>query len=274
VPAGGDLVVVANGALARVPFAALVPGAAGEPLGTRYALRYAPSLTALAMVETRRAGPDGPGAPFGPALVVGDPDMPALPLARGAALEPLPGAAREARWVAARLGATALTGAAASETAVLARLPNAALVHLATHGYAFGSDARARDSFVALAPDSVSDGLLTVGTLLDDAGPRLRADLVVLSGCQTGLGAVRHAEGTVGLARAFLARGARSVLVSQWNVSDEATALLMQRFYTHWLGAPAAGKAEALRRAQDDVRRVRRYAHPRYWGGFQLVGAR
>jgi CHAT domain-containing protein len=112
-----------------------------------------------------------------------------------------------------------------------------------------------------------------VGEVLD-AAPILTADLVVLSACQTGLGNLKQAEGTVGLQRAFLAKGARSVLVSLWSVSDEATELLMRRFYTHWLRDPdVPNKAEALRRAQRDVRAVPRFREPRYWAAFQLVGA-
>jgi CHAT domain-containing protein len=121
----------------------------------------------------------------------------------------------------------------------------------------------------------VGDGLLTVGEVLDDPDLALDADLVVLSACQTGLGDLTQAEGTVGLARAFLARGARSVLVTLWSVTDEATELLMRRFYGHWLGdVDRPSKAEALRRAQGDVRRAPGFAHPRYWAAFQLVGAR
>jgi CHAT domain-containing protein len=88
---------------------------------------------------------------------------------------------------------------------------------------------------------------------------------------------LQQAEGTVGFQRALLAKGARSVLVSLWSVDDRATALLMQRFYAHWLGAdgrPARSKAEALRRAQSDVRLTPGFAAPRYWAAFQLVGAR
>jgi CHAT domain-containing protein len=124
-----------------------------------------------------------------------------------------------------------------------------------------------------LAPGSDEDGLLTVGEVLDDL-PTLEADLVVLSACQTGLGNLSEAEGTVGLQRAFLAKGARSVLVSLWNVSDEATGLLMRQFYTHWLNdSDVPSKAEALRRAQEDVRRTAGFEHPRFWAAFQLVGA-
>ena len=78
----------------------------------------------------------------------------------------------------------------------------------------------------------------------------------------------------MGLQRAFLVKGARSVLVSLWKVSDEATALLMGRFYAHWLrDRDAPTKSEALRRAQHDVRMTRGFASPRFWAAFQLVGA-
>jgi CHAT domain-containing protein len=62
--------------------------------------------------------------------------------------------------------------------------------------------------------------------------------------------------------------------VSLWSVSDEATELLMKRFYTHWLrDADRPSKAEALRRAQADVRRTPGYSSPRFWAPFQLIGA-
>jgi CHAT domain-containing protein len=170
-----------------------------------------------------------------------------------------------------------VSDAAATERTVRDRFSSARVIHLATHGFAFSSDARVLDSFVALAPDTASDvttdGLLTMGEVLD-APTRLVANLVVLSACQTGLGNLKQAEGTVGLQRAFLAKGARSVLVSLWSVSDEATELLMRGFYTHWLrDGDHPNKAEALRRAQSDVSQAPRFREPRYWAGFQLVGA-
>lgn len=103
------------------------------------------------------------------------------------------------------------------------QLPQAQLVHLATHGYAYATEAWARKSFVALAPDSVHDGLLTVGEILEDPTLQLQAELVVLSACQTGLGDLKEAEDTIRFQRAFLAKGARSVLVSSWSVSDDVT---------------------------------------------------
>ena len=107
--------------------------------------------------------------------------------------------------------------------------------------------------------------------ILDDPKLELSAELVVLSACQTGLGDLKDAEGIVGLPRAFLARGARSVLASLWSVDDRATRELVESFYTHWLkDDDEPSKAEALRRAQEDMQGK----SPRDWAAFQLVGAR
>jgi CHAT domain-containing protein len=176
--------------------------------------------------------------------------------------------------VARRLGVRALTGPAAGEAEVRRRLAGASLVHLATHGYAYGSAEQAPSSFVALGAGEGHDGLLTVAELMTEVPP-MAADLVVLSACQTGLGNLRRAEGTVGLQRALLARGARTVLVSLWSVSDRSASELMRAFYSHWLDdADRPGKAEALRRAQADVRRLPGLEAPHHWAAFQVVGAR
>ncbi len=274
-----EVVVVPQGTLALVPFAALPVGGGGEPFGAKVAIRYAPSLATLGRVEAR------PGlstratrsTSLRSALVVGNPTMPEVTVSSGGRdrLASLPGAEVEGRAVAAQLGTQALTGAAATEAEVVRRLPRATVVHLATHGFAYSTEAKARSSFVALSPDNLHDGLLTVAKILDTPELKLTAELVVLSACQTGLGNLREAEGTVGLQRAFLARGARSLLVSLWSVSDAATTALMDAFYRHWLhDRDGPSKAEALRRAQDEVRHTAGWEHPRYWAAFQLVGAR
>ena len=163
---------------------------------------------------------------------------------------------------------------AAAETSVRRHLEEAPLIHLATHGYAYQAEGRSRDSWVALASDAHNNGLFTVGEILD--GPPLSADLVVLAACVTGLGESKEAEGTVGFQRAFLAKGAKSVLVSLWTVDEAATVRLLQVFYREWLAPDPPSKAEALRRAQDAVRTDPshpRWRHPAFWAGFQLVGA-
>lgn len=271
-----EIVIVPQGALALLPFAALSLPGSDEQLGDRIAIRYAPSLGTLGQAEARQS----PGArieSLRQAVIVGNPLMPkvTIPGKGSERLIPLPGAETEAGTIAKELGSTALSGAKATESEVVRRLSGAPLVHLATHGFAYSGEAKARSSFVALAPDSTDDGLLTVGEILDNPKLRLTADLVVLSACQTGLGNLKESEGTVGLQRAFLAKGARSVLVSLWNVSDDATSALMSAFYRHWLrDGDRPSKAEALRRSQEEIRHRPGWEHPRFWAAFQLVGAR
>jgi len=263
------LLVVPSGSLAMVPFASLSTVEDGAPLGITTAVRYAPSLTVARLASERR-----PAVRDGRALVAGNPAMPEVETLRGArgALGTLPAAEEESERVAGYLGVVPLIGAAATETAVRRRIGSASVVHLATHGFAYSG--QPLQSFVALATDTTNDGKFTVGEIVEDESIRFVADLVVLSACQTGLGSLKLAEGTIGLQRAILARGARTVLVSLWSVSDRATLALMDDFYRHWRGGTGRStKAEALRRAQATVRAMPGFSHPRYWAGFQLVGA-
>lgn len=280
-PDSGQLLIVPHASLNLVPFAALPVGPGGEPLGARVALRYAPSLSiaiqAASLASSEAATYADRRNAFSPALVVGNPRMPLLPLC-GVRLRPreLPAAEASSRWLAAELGTDALVADWATERSVRAGAGGARLIHLETHGFAYENEARARESFVALAADSGpaprsdGDGVLTVAEILDELPP-LRAELVVLGACQTGLGNLKDAEGTVGLQRAFLARGARSTLVSLWDIDDRASAVLIREFYVQWLTA-AVGKSEALRRAQEAVRHTPGFEHPRFWAAFVLAG--
>jgi hypothetical protein len=92
---------------------------------------------------------------------------------------------------------------------------------------------------------------------------------VVLSACQTNVGAVSAGDEVVGLTRAFLFAGTPTVISSLWNVDDKATTVLMERFYTHLRAG--MGKAQALQQAQRDVRA--QYPHPYYWASFVLTGS-
>lgn len=289
-PAGGEMLIVAGGAIAAIPFAALPLGPSGDPLSTRFSVRYAPSLASqnsLGRTEPIDVLPRAPATTdsvrasrrrwLDRAVVIGNPTMPLVERTDGEKrpLSQLPGAEAEARSVASMLGVEPLTGQEATLDSLRGRAAGATVVHLATHGFAYGTEDRVGDSFVALAPSNGEDGLLTVSEILGDSSIRFpAAELVVLSACQTGLGQLTLSEGTLGLQRAFLAAGARSMLVSLWSVSDEATAVLLRAFYRHWLEDPdVPSKAESLRRAQEDVRRSPGFGHPRFWAAFQLVGA-
>jgi CHAT domain-containing protein len=278
VPAGADLVIVPHSTLASLPFSVLqVPE--GE-LGSAYAVRYAPSLKVLTTLQAARLKRAVP-LRRAPNLVVSNPRMPVVDLGTilegipegSAQLSSLPASEAEGSWVASRLGTVNVSGAAATETRVRRELRGAYIVHFATHGVAAEYLGHGRRSFLAMASDSLNDGLLSAGELLDMPLGAVGASLVVLSACQTALGPVQLVEGNIGLQRAFLARGAESVLASLWSVDDEATSHLMRQFYSHLLDDPdRPGRAEALRRAQADVRRVSGYEDPMYWAGFQLIG--
>jgi CHAT domain-containing protein len=93
---------------------------------------------------------------------------------------------------------------------------------------------------------------------------------VVLSACDTGLGRLVDGEGVVGLTRAFLHAGSRSVLVSLWPIADDPTAVLMERFYRELLrGSP---RDVALQRAAASLVGDPAFAPPRFWAAFQLHG--
>ena len=120
------------------------------------------------------------------------------------------------------------------------------------------------------------DGLVTAGEVIDQW--KLDADLVVLSACDTGLGRNVFGEGAVSFAYPFLFAGARGLIVSQWKVDDQATALLMKRFYETWTRdgettPPAIALKDAKAWLRDyEVNGERPYSHPAYWAAFVLIG--
>jgi CHAT domain-containing protein len=200
---------------------------------------------------------------------------------RGKQWQSLPGTRLEARALAALVApATTLLGSAASEQALeglvgSGKLKGYRFLHLATHGEANAD--RPLDTALILAQDRLPDdreqaarvlagqrpreGRLTVDTVLRTW--RLEADLVTRSVCETGLGREAGGEGMLGFAHALVAKGARSVVLSRWKVDDDATALLMTRFYENLLGQRKglkAGmpKAEALREAKAWLRGLSR----------------
>jgi CHAT domain-containing protein len=99
---------------------------------------------------------------------------------------------------------------------------------------------------------------------------KLRADLVVLSACQTGLGQLIRGEGIEGLSRAFFYAGASSVLLSLWAVNDQASYQLLERFYVHLRSANPV--MESLRRAKIEMIDSGVLTHPYYWAGFVATG--
>ena len=118
-------------------------------------------------------------------------------------------------------------------------------------------------------PLDTDDGILTAQEIsrLDLRG----LDLVVLSACQTGRGDINQGEGVFGLQRGFKKAGAKTIVMSLWEVADEATQLLMTAFYDHLLAGKS--KREAFRQAQQELRTHEsgRYDHPQFWAAFVLL---
>ena len=120
---------------------------------------------------------------------------------------------------------------------------------------------------IALAPDNgETDFILTMKDVLS---VQVRARLVVLSCCHSGQGEIK-AEGVVGIARAFLGAGARSVLVSLWAIDDKATLEFMKNFYEHLVKGKSA--SEALHQAMNCMRESVEFGVVKYWAPFVLIG--
>jgi len=265
---GTPVVIEPHASLWLLPFAALQT-ADGQWLADRWPLLYTPSEQVLN--EIRSDVDYGEPSSLN-ALIVGNPVMPTVPTHDGLTitLNQLPGSEQEALAIANILAprSTVLLGIHADRTTVMAAAQQNGILHLATHGVAYANNPLS--SFVALAQGLDGNGLFTARDVMDLSLP---ADLVTLSACQSGLGHV-SGDGMIGLSRAFLIAGARSVLVSQWSVDDQATALLMAEFYHHYLEQD--NKAVALQLAMRVIRTMAahpEYQHPRYWSPFVMVGA-
>ncbi|MCC6540127.1 MAG: CHAT domain-containing protein, partial [Bryobacterales bacterium] len=240
-PSSQRLLIVADGALQYLPFADLA--------GPGVPVVLAPSASAIAALRTlpvRR--------PARRLAVFADPVAPQL--AR------LAFARTEAESILALVEPAqrfAAFGAEATPAAVLAQ--PASILHLATH------------SILDTARPERTEIVLSGGSLRLRDLYRLRtgARLVVLSACQTALGAEMKREGLIGLTRGFQQAGAASVVASLWKVEDRATAELMRHFYTALL-RDARPAADALHHAQRQLAASPRWSHPFYWAGFVLQG--
>jgi CHAT domain-containing protein len=164
----------------------------------------------------------------------------------------------------------ALDFEASRATATNPDLSQYRIVHFATHGLLNSAHPELSGLVLSLVDErgQPQDGFLRLHEIYN---LKLGADLVVLSACQTALGKEVKGEGLVGLTRGFMYVGAARVLVSLWNVSDEATAELMKRFYRGIL-KDGLQPAAALRAAQIAMWKQPRWAAPYYWAGFVLQG--
>jgi len=289
------LVVLADGALHYVPFAALAAsrGDSAEPLLAGHEIVALPSAAVLAHQRRTLAGrspasgiaaviadpvfePEDErltGVPASPQAIPPDLDraVKALDLGR---LERLRFSADEAAAILALMpegaGLRALGFRADRELVESGALGHYRIVHFASHGLLHPVHPGLSGVVLSLLDERgrSQDGFLRAHEI---AALDLPVELVVLSACSTGLGREIRGEGLVGLPQAFFRAGARRVIVSSWNVNDSATAELMASFYRHLLDerlTPAA----ALRQAQLAMLAEKRWSAPYFWSPFSLQG--
>jgi CHAT domain-containing protein len=153
----------------------------------------------------------------------------------------------------------AITGDAATETAILQQMLQAKIIHLATHTVELNNS-----NVIALAASNQDDGWLSSKEI---EKLNLKADLVVLSSGNTALGRITG-DGVIGLSRAFFVAGADSVVGTLWEANDATMAFLMTKFYGNL--SKNSDKAGALRQAMLET--MEKYPNPQDWAGFTLIG--
>lgn len=189
---------------------------------------------------------------------------------RDATLGRLPDAEREVDALRRLYGSRVETrvGAVAAESALKRTAGRYDVLHFATHGLV--DDYAPMYSALLLTGSDSDDGLLEAREILSLP---LRAELVVLSACNSARGEAAHGEGVLGLSWAFLATGCPRTVATQWRVGSASAARLMIAFHSRMANRRAVTRvAEALRDAQLEMLRTSRYAHPYYWAGFVLIG--
>jgi CHAT domain-containing protein/Tfp pilus assembly protein PilF len=293
---GKRLLVVPDGALEYLPFAALaVPGQASTafvPLMVHHEVTSIPSASTLAVLRRElqgRAAAEKVVAVFADPVFdkaderfSGDSSRnggghhgAANPSDQAPALARLPYTRQEADAILALVPATgrkAALGFDANRSAAMSDdLSKYRIIHFATHSYLDSKHPEL--SAIALSmldrQGKPQEGFLRSHEIFN---LRLGAELVVLSGCRTGLGKEVKGEGLYGMTRGFMYAGSKRVLVSLWDVQDQATARLMTDFYRGLLGAKRISTAAALREAQIAIWREGRWQAPYYWAGFVLQG--
>jgi CHAT domain-containing protein len=306
--AGRRLLIVADGALQYVPFAALPrpgqpPTPAAEPLVVKHEIVSLPSASIVAVLRTERAArpvadrsvavvadpvfdssdsrlhrakvattPSSLPSPL-PAEVTRSARLAGLADDRGA-LARLPFSREEADTIVALAPAGRATRAvdfkASRSTLASPDVGRARIVHLATHGLLDAERPELSGIVLSLFDEhgTAQDGFLRLHEIYN---LDWSADLVVLSACQTALGREIRGEGLVGLTRGFMYGGAARVMASLWSVNDSMTAQFMKRFY-EGLFVGRLAPAAALRAAQIEMWRRQSSQAPYYWAAFVLQG--
>ena len=244
-----NLVFVMDGVLRNIPMASLFDGK--KYLIEKYAVAYAPTLQ---LIEDRTSQQIKERVLLA-GLSEARQDFPALP-----------GVKEELKTIETKLSSKILLNQDFTQinfAKVLERSPFS-IVHIASHGE-FSS--KLEDTFILTWNDRINIDELNL-LLRSDLKQTNPIELLVLSACQTAVG---DKQAAIGLAGVAVRAGARSTIASLWAVSDESTAVLMANFYAEWTENDIT-KAEALRRAQQQVLQQEGFSHPYFWSAFILLG--
>jgi CHAT domain-containing protein/ketosteroid isomerase-like protein len=298
--------IIPDGILWELPFQALQP-TENSYLIEEHALFYAPSLGVLYGIEklpgkreapasrqtvtrtasrgvARTAVPAASSSGAPTLLAFGNPSIGQESIARLSSfnrdeqLGPLPEAEREVatlREIYKPANSRVYIGAAAREKLAKSEMGDYSVLHFATHGVL--DDLNPMYSHLVLSLSGEADGEDGLLHAWEVMRLDLKADVVVLSACQTARGRLGAGEGVVGMSWAMFVAGSPTTVASQWNVESSSTTQLMVEFHRNLLSSTTTRarrptKAEALRRASLSVLKNNRYAHPFYWAGFIMMG--
>ena len=289
------LVIVADGALQYIPFAALPDPHEADKLVSRYEIVRLPSASVLAVQRAqfanRTPAPKSVAVLADPVFDNLDSRLSATASARNSPAS-YSRAVRDAGLIVngriprlkfALMEADAVYGAASPNdslkavgfkasraTAMDPALSQYKIIHIAAHGVLNSKHPELSAILLSMVDETGRpvDGLLQLHEIYN---LKLPAELVVLSACETGVGKQIRGEGLIALTRGFMYAGATRVVASLWKVDDAATAALMAQFYKEMF-ANRKRPAEALKEAQISIAKQKRWRDPYYWAGFVLQG--
>ena len=264
---GTKLIIVPDEFLFFVPFCSLLNGD-GFPVSENFSIQITPSLHTLVSSKTRSRDPS-----LGIAFFVGNPSVGKVSL-RGEPIEPrvLPSATGEVQYLASLFEAHPLVEGEATKERVLKCIQGASIIHIAAHG-----DKERGEILLAPNPNVEEQGssipkeesyLLKEKDIMDI---NISARLVVLCCCHTGRGEI-SSEGVIGLTRAFLAAGARSVLATLWPIHDEGTKEFMKNFYDEVCNETSV--CEALKKTMNLFQKHEKkdFCSLKIWAPFTVYG--
>jgi CHAT domain-containing protein/tetratricopeptide (TPR) repeat protein len=269
-----NVIIIPDGVLWDLPFQALKSGASRFVIEDR-TMSYAPSLTALREMMKLNHGGGAHGARrtllgMGNPVIRTDISTQIKQAFMDAELAPLPQAETQVRAIGKLYGpmrSKIYVGAEATEDRLKAESAGYRILHIAGHGIVNNTSPMYSQIVLGRAESSQDDGLLEAWEIMN---LDLKADLAVLSACDTAGGRIGPGEGMIGLSWAFFVAGCPSTVVSQWAVDADSTTELMVEFHRNLLAG--LGKAQALRKAELKLLMSRKYSAPFYWAPFVLVG--